>query len=183
MDAYKAFCQEFFHDLHPQNALEKQLVQTLIDTQWLLNRCHSHEHSLFALGHFGEAAEIETGNVETHSALTAARQLSEKTHEIEVLSRHGQRLSRRFQATLKQLLDLQDRRQRQEDWEMQNAVKVGKLHKMRSQPYDPAEFGFVLKNEQIDLYTRRSKAVDEAKLAGECNFDLQAFHKARENPV
>ncbi|MGI8741052.1 MAG: hypothetical protein ACR2NN_00500 [Bryobacteraceae bacterium] len=33
LEAYKSFCQGFFQDLAPQNAMEEQLVQTLIDTQ------------------------------------------------------------------------------------------------------------------------------------------------------
>src|SRR5947209_4155337 len=177
LKAYQSFCQDFFEDLDPKTSVEQQLVQTLIDTQWLLNHCHAQEHSLFALGHFTEAADIDVGNREVHSMLTSARQLSGKFHELDVLSRHGQRLSRRFQSTLQQLQALQASRREREQQELSNAADIRKLHEMKEIPYNPAEFGFVLKIPQIDTYLRLTETLGQASLAKQVGYDREEFRR------
>src|ERR1019366_1586749 len=44
MQAYKKFTQGFHDDLQPKGALETQLVQTMADCSWRLNRCRANEN-------------------------------------------------------------------------------------------------------------------------------------------
>ena len=44
--AYQEFCANFRDDLKPKGTLEEQLVQTLADSKWRLNRCRAIEQSI-----------------------------------------------------------------------------------------------------------------------------------------
>src|SRR5690349_10568602 len=46
--AYKKFTQQFHDELKPAGVLESQLVQTISDTYWRLNRVTAMENSLFS---------------------------------------------------------------------------------------------------------------------------------------
>jgi hypothetical protein len=43
MEVYKAFAKELVDSLHPEAPMERQLAQTVADTQWRLNRARSFE--------------------------------------------------------------------------------------------------------------------------------------------
>src|ERR1039458_9944058 len=70
--AYQNFSKEFLTDLAPVTFAERQFAQTIIDTQWRLNRVRTLEDGMLALGHFGKESEIDPGHPEIHAALTAA---------------------------------------------------------------------------------------------------------------
>jgi hypothetical protein len=84
--AYQRFNQEFFDELKPQGIIEDQLVQSLADTSWRLNRIPAFESNLLALGF---SAHIQA---------------------FANLSMYGQRLSDQFERTLRQLRRLQSKR-------------------------------------------------------------------------
>src|SRR6266852_3759344 len=50
LDAYHDFTDKSFAEFKPKGFLEKQLVPSLADTSWRLNRVAALEHNLIALG-------------------------------------------------------------------------------------------------------------------------------------
>src|SRR4030088_1160257 len=46
--AYQSFCQKFLENLQPKGMVEEQFAQTIIDTQWRLNRCRSIEQTILS---------------------------------------------------------------------------------------------------------------------------------------
>jgi len=68
LDAYQEFTKQFFDDLKPVGILEKQLVQSLADTSWRLNRIPALENSLLALGFSEHADNITTEHPEGHAS-------------------------------------------------------------------------------------------------------------------
>jgi hypothetical protein len=110
MEAYHTFCKELFEDLAPETPLERQYAQTFCDTQWRLNRARSIEDSMYALGHFEAAGQIETGHPQVHAALTAARVFRDDSKSFVNLSLYEQRLQRTLDKSLKQLQTLQAER-------------------------------------------------------------------------
>ena len=60
--AYKNFSEEFLVDLAPETFSERQCAQTIIDTQWRLNRVRSIEDGMLALGHFGPEGQLDPGH-------------------------------------------------------------------------------------------------------------------------
>ncbi len=62
LSAYNRFSDEFLVDLAPETFSERQCAQTIIDTQWRLNRVRSIEDGMLGLGHFGPRLEIDPGH-------------------------------------------------------------------------------------------------------------------------
>src|ERR1022692_2909089 len=85
--AYKTFSTEFLVDLAPETFAERQCAQTIVDTQWRLNRVRTLEEGMLALGHFGKESQI-------HAAPTAAAVFREHSQAFVNLSMHEQRLYR-----------------------------------------------------------------------------------------
>ena len=48
-DLYRTFAAEIVESLQPETPIERQLAQTVADTQWRLNRLRSIEEGMFAL--------------------------------------------------------------------------------------------------------------------------------------
>jgi len=110
MAAYQAFCKELFDSLAPATPVENQFAQTFCDTQWRLNRIRSIEDSMFALGHFEPASNIDVNHPEAHAALTAARVFRDDSKSFVNLSLYEQRLQRILTNSLHQLQQLQTER-------------------------------------------------------------------------
>ncbi len=123
MEAYNAFSKELIDSLNPANPMERQLAQTVSDTQWRLNRARTYEDGMLALGpdpalsaqysgadgNFGRA-----DTPEMHSALTAANVFRENSKTFVNLSLYEQRLSRAHKDAFRQLRELQPERKTME---------------------------------------------------------------------
>ncbi len=110
MEAYHAFCKHLFGELAPETPLERQYAQNFCDTQWRLSRARSIEDSMFSLGHFEAAGNIETDHPQVHAALTPARVFRDDSKSFVNLSLYEQRLQRTLDKSLKQLQALQAER-------------------------------------------------------------------------
>ena len=175
LQAYLAFGQRWVEDLAPRGELEKQMVQTLVDTQWRLNRGRSVENCMFAIGHEGPAGDIDVAHNEVHAAIASARLFMEQSTQIEKLSRYEQRLARTFSTTLKQLREIQAERKEREANELYQAGLIRKLLIMENKAFYPAEYGFVLTTAQVDTYLHRADRLARARSADELGFNLEKF--------
>src|SRR5216683_1126543 len=140
MAAYQRFTKRFFDDLKPFGILEEQLVQSIADTSWRLNRIPALENNLLALGFAEHSDHIITEHPEVHAALAIAEALREQTKAFSALSMHGQRLSRQFERTLQQLRELQAERRAAEQTALRQVPKQQQLTDQ------PSEAGFVFSN-------------------------------------
>src|SRR5712691_11494335 len=127
--AYQRFTKRFFDDLKPISVLEEQLVQSLADTSWRLNRIPALENNLLALGFAEHSDRIITEHPEVHAALAIAEALREQTRAFSALSLHGQRLSRQFERELRQLRELQAERRSAEQRELRQAAALLQIQK------------------------------------------------------
>jgi hypothetical protein len=100
--AYETHTQRLFADLQPKGALEEQLVQSLADTSWRINRVAALETNLLALGIHEQSANISTAHPEVQTALAMAASVREQIRALSNLSSHEHRLSRQFERTLQQ---------------------------------------------------------------------------------
>jgi hypothetical protein len=101
--AYQDFTNQFVADFKPVGILEKQLVQSLADTSWRLNRIAALESNLMALGFSEHENRLKIEHPEAHAAMVIMEALREETRALAVLSLHTARLSRRFEKTKQQL--------------------------------------------------------------------------------
>ncbi len=153
--AYQRHTQRLFDDVRPKGALEEQLVQSLADTSWRLNRVAALENNLLTLGITEHADSINTAHPECHAALAMATALREQTKALATLSSHEHRLSRQFERTLNQLREIQVERRERDENQLRQAAELMQMDQAKRLTYNPAEDGFVFSNDEIKTYMRR----------------------------
>ena len=139
--AYRRHVQNFTDEYHPNGATEAQLVQSLADASWRLNRIAALEANVLALSVSG-ADEIQ-------DALSIAAAFEQQSKALANLSLHTQRLSRQFERTVTQLRELQQIRQAKEEQEMEYLLNILEAHERNGEEYNPSEDGFVFSAPQI----------------------------------
>jgi hypothetical protein len=127
LEAYQSHLKSFTDEYHPKDATEGNLVQSLADTSWRLNRIAALEANLLT---------------QIQDALSQSKALSN-------LSMHSQRLSRQFERTVAQLRDLQKTRQAKERQDLDSLVDIIKMYESKGETYDPFADGFVFSDQQI----------------------------------
>jgi hypothetical protein len=158
LEAYHRFTESFHNDHKPSGALETQIVQSIADDYWRLNRAKNMEGHLFALFIHEKAPGIETSNEQVRDALAMANGLREQTKALATLSTHQQRINRTILSNVKLLKELQAERLQREEWQMREAAELYQLHTRENTeskdpvPYNPAKDGFVFSTEEIDSY-------------------------------
>jgi len=192
--AYKTFSAEFLADLAPATFAERQCAQTIIDTQWRLNRVRSIEEGMLALGHqspagqavkgsgliaeiCGDENHLSSGHPEIHAALTAAAVFREHSQAFVNLSMHEQRLYRILREASKSLEDMQARRVAARQADLDAAVALRSLNKMLGLPNEQAPAGFVFTPEEIETESHRHRRLQEAKIACDCHYDRKKFRQ------
>ncbi len=162
--AYQRHSQSFLDEYQPQGATENQLVQTLIDTSWRMNRAAAVETNLLSLGMIERESGIHTENPEAHAALAMALAFREHGRALSNISIQSQRLARQFERTLVLLRQIQADRRANEERQLDKAAKILKMHKDENLPYEPAEDGFVFSNDQIETFLRRQDRSQQANI-------------------
>jgi len=164
--AYQAFTRTFFDDYKPVGTLEKQLVQSLADTSWRLNRVAALEHNLIGLGFDEHSDSITTEHPEAHAAFVIIEALRDETPALAVLGLHTARLSRHFEKTLKQLNDTQEKRRATEAHQLSEAAALLQMDQKQGLPYNPSEDGFVFSTTEIETFIRRQSRLKAASACG-----------------
>jgi hypothetical protein len=165
--AYQRFTQNFHDDFKPSGAMETQLVQSIADDNWRLNRARALENNLFTLGAYLKTT-VDTEHPEVRDALAMAEALREQTKALSTLSLHQNRIARTIERTLKLLREIQAERLAKESSELAKAGHVFLLQSHynqcagKTEPYDPAADGFVFTAAQIEEHLRRSQLVHDA---------------------
>jgi hypothetical protein len=162
---YQALRQSLMDDLQPKGAYEEQLVQTIVDASWRLNRAAAAEANMFA--HYLHEREgfITTGDEEIDTAMTIGNVFRTETPMLTSMALYCQR-TERLRRNAKQELDaLQAARKSRESVEIAEAVKLRKALTNKGVPYNPADDGFVFSTAEIDTYIRRAERREKAGIA------------------
>jgi hypothetical protein len=143
LEAYQSHVESFEDEYAPETATEANLVRSLADASWLLNR----------------VATLET------KILTSAESLESQSKALSNLSMHSQRLSRQFERTVTQLRDLQKTRRAQEAEDLEHYLDITEMYEANGEPYDATDDGFDFSEDQINVAQRtrnRARSIDEA---------------------
>ncbi|HWY46364.1 MAG TPA: hypothetical protein VNX70_03215 [Bryobacteraceae bacterium] len=172
--AYERHSQSFLDEYHPKDATETQLVQSLIDTSWRMNRAATIETNLFSLGVIEMEDRLHANHPEAEAALAMALAFREHMRAFANISINSQRLARQFERTLAQLRQIQADRRANEERQLDNAAKILKMHNDESlpgqlSPYNPADDGFVFSSAEIETYMGREERRQRAN-----NHDFEA---------
>jgi len=162
--AYERHSQSFLKEYLPKDATETQLVQSLIDTSWRMNRAAAIETNLFSLVITEMENRIHANHPEAEAALAMALAFREHMRAFAGISTQSQRLARQFERTLALLRQIQADRREAEERQLGKAAKILKMHKDQNLPYEPAEDGFVFSNGQIETFLRRQDRSEQASI-------------------
>ena len=162
--AYQRHSQSFLDEYQPKGATETQLVQSLLDSSWQLNRAAAIETNLFSLGITEMEDRIRVNHPEAETALAMALAYREHNRAFANISAYRQRLARQFERTLVLLRQIQAERRKNEERQLDNAAKILKMHKDENRPYQPADDGFVFSNSEIETFLSREERRQKANL-------------------
>ena len=165
--AYQRHSKSFLDEYHPKDATETQLVQSLIDTSWRMNRAAAVETNLFSLGITEMEDRLHANHPEAEAALAMALAFREHMRAFANISINSQRLARQFERTLAQLRQVQADRRAAEERQLKEAAKILKMHKAENfpdepAPYNPADDGFVFSNAEIETFLHREERRQQA---------------------
>jgi hypothetical protein len=129
--AYQRHAQSLLHECQPKGAIETQLVQSLIDNSWRLNRVAAVETNLLALGIAENENRVHAAHPEVDSALAMALSFRDNVHAFSNISIYCQRIARLFERTLAQLRQVQAERGAKEQHDLDQAADLLELHQER----------------------------------------------------
>jgi hypothetical protein len=158
LERYQSHVQSFLDQHQPQTIDECALVQIVADCHWRIDRAMTIEDNLMA---FLSSEILENSSLPN-------------------LSLYLTRFYNMMNRSLKQLQDLQAKRQAEERQKLAEAVLLAKYQKMLEQPFDPQENGFVFSTAEIDREIRTRETLKQAELAEKYNFDLARYRFRRE---
>jgi cell division protein FtsB len=116
--AYETHIERFQKEFQPVGDRETQLVQSLADTQWRLDRIPGLEFGLFALGRkrYADLFEEEE-DAQVRAALLDAHILMTEARHFKNLHLQESRLRRQYQQDAQELRELQESRKEEEQEE------------------------------------------------------------------
>jgi len=175
MQAYLAFHTEQQEAHAPADPIEKQMVQTIIDTQWRLNCARAWELSLFANNHENFGPMVETERADVHAAMTAVQTLTTNASQLKLMSLYETRLNRTLLTTMKQLDERQVARKQREEQEMGEALQIQKLFQMKGLTFNPADDGFAFSTRRFERFQLRDQHRQEVNIARRVGYNLKRF--------
>jgi hypothetical protein len=151
-EAYRLHCRRFEDQFQPATAEEEELVQSLADLKWRLNRCAQLEHNLFALGRVEFAGAFDGEPEPVRSALIQAHTLRAYAKDLNNLSIQETRLDKRFGRELAELNRIQANREEEERLALRQAAQLYMQAKKENKPFNPAQLGFEFSIQEIELF-------------------------------
>jgi hypothetical protein len=169
--AYDRFCRGFFDEYQPVAATEHQLVQTLADCAWRLNRLRAQEQTLQSLAALAQEPNIHIRDDRAAAACASGLAFQQQCKMLANLTLYEQRISRQFERAMKMLKEAQAERKENQEREMARAASLKADHdefqaaEPRSVPYNPSGDGFVFSNGVIDAWIERKRRQEHARQA------------------
>ena len=155
--AYQRHVTRYADEYHPKGATESDLVQTLADTSWRLNRAAAIETNLHSLAAQGRSPVSADTPAPIQDALAMAACLQAQAKTISALSIHTQRLSRQYDLALTRLREIQKARLDREEAELRDLANILEMHESEGEAFDPQANGFVFTDREIATY-RQTRA-------------------------
>jgi hypothetical protein len=151
---YQAHVASFFARCQPATEEERNLVQSLADTEWRLLRIPSLEMSIYAVGRLEFAELYPNEDPAVRTQLIEAKVFLVYQRQLNNLSIQENRLRRQREKDTAALKKLQDDRKREERNHLTKAAKlyIQAVHEDRHAGWEPNDFGFEFSIEQVELH-------------------------------
>jgi hypothetical protein len=146
-ESYEAHVKSYFEKYKPYDAVTKQLTQQLADALWSVNQIFVQQSNLIALINAATAELNEAGDA--LAAATTLAPLSKTLHTYTIYETRRRRTADALEQKLEALLQAYAEQVHEE---LPLAAKVANQHKAQGKPFDPAAYGFVCSNQQIEQF-------------------------------
>ncbi len=152
--AYEAHIAEFTQRYQPAADAERNLVQSLADTEWRLLRIPSLEMGIYALGRLEFAELFPKEDEAVRNQLIEAKIFLAYQRQLNNLSIQESRLRRQREKDMAGLRELQEKRKRQTKARLDEAARqfIEAVNDDRQDDFDdPAKLGFEFSLGQIEV--------------------------------
>ena len=150
--AYQQHVAEYEKDLHPFGQRECDLVQSIADSSWRLQRIPVLEAAIYAQGRIQFASQFDDHDPSLRSSLIDLQ--THLTYEKQLRNLHIQeaRIHRRREKDLAELRDLQKERKQHQKFALEAALRLYTQAKRANQPFDLAALGFEFSMDDLQVY-------------------------------
>ncbi len=150
---YEAHLADFIKRFEPAADDERNLVQSLADTEWRLLRIPALEMGIYALGRLEFAGEFAKEDEAVRKHLIEAKVFLAYRKDLNNLSIQESRLRRQREKDSETLEEIQERRKAQAKARLNNAAKqyILAVHENRNGDFDLGQFGFEFSIAEIEL--------------------------------
>ena len=150
---YEAHVAHFEQHYSPATDAERNLVQSLADTEWRMARIPSLEAGIYALGRLEFAELFPQESEPVRKQLIEAKIFLAYQRQLNNLSIQENRLRRQREKDLAALKQLQDDRKRERQGRLDKAAwkYVDAVYEKRQREFDLAKFGFEFSLDEIEV--------------------------------
>ena len=148
-EPYREFNEQILKDLAPANAIEHQLVRSIIDARWRMNQIASTESAIYAMGHREHADQFKDEPAELAAAMCRALTFKNNQRDLDRLRRYESALYRQATKDQATLAELQTERKAREAQQEKEAIQLLIHFKKLNADWDPTQFGFVWSTGEI----------------------------------
>jgi len=166
---YQAHLSSFIEHYAPAGDDERNLVQSLADTEWRLLRIPSLEMGIYAVGRLEFAGSFANEDEAVRKHLIEAQVFLAYQQQLNNLSIQESRLRRQREKDTAALRELQAKRKQQAKARLDTAARqyIRSVQEQPRQEFDPAAFGFEfslaeIKRRALDLDGSARKLADAA---------------------
>ncbi|HTU43693.1 MAG TPA: hypothetical protein VMF91_01435 [Bryobacteraceae bacterium] len=151
--AYEAHVASFFARSQPAGDEERNLVQSLADTEWRLLRIPALEFGIYAFGRLEFGAEFPKEDAEIRKHLIEAKIFLAYQRQLNNLSIQESRLRRQREKDTAALRNLQQLRKQQQAKRLTEAARqyIAAVHEERHNEWEPDENGFEFSITEVEL--------------------------------
>lgn len=152
--AYTQLVESFVKYWSPADDAERNLVQSLADTEWRLQRIPSLESGIYALGRLEFANLFPNEGEATRAHLIEAKIYMAYERQLKNLSIQEGRLRRQREKDTAALRERQENRKREEQKRLAVAARayIAAVQENRKKTFDLGQFGFEFSLVQIEAH-------------------------------
>jgi hypothetical protein len=175
---YQLHIEAYEREFRPVGQRERDLVQSIADTQWRLLRIPSLETGIYALGHLEFSNSLEEQDACVRPGMIEVKTFLKYERQLRNLQLQEARLARRREKEIAEFRILQLERRRKEDEEREPVEQPAAPAKARagSRLFDPQTNGFEFSTREIDADGPRGEESASAVLNIVPDDDTQAVH-------
>ncbi|HEX4232294.1 MAG TPA: hypothetical protein VHZ07_26745 [Bryobacteraceae bacterium] len=157
-DRYENHLSQYKKAYQPVGERECELVQSLADTTWRLDRIPGLEEAIYARGCTEFAAEVSDLDPRSRSASLHMRTYLAYERQLRDLNLQEMRLHRLCEKLSAEIKQLQKEREQKEKDDLAIAAKLYVAAKHDRKPFDPADYGFEFSTADLEGYLHGQRA-------------------------